>query len=213
VYLPTHFREERAAVLHDFIARHPLATLVTSTQGRLRADHLPMQYIRERSPAGTLQGHVARASTLWRDVADGTEVLAIFSGANAYISPSWYPSKQATGRVVPTWNYAVVHVRGRIRFFDEAERLRVLVESLTAAQERSQSVPWRVDDAPEEYVKAELRAIVGLEIEITEIAGKLKASQNRTAADRAGVRSALQGRGADDLDELLRDADPPATGD
>ena len=206
MYLPAHFREDRLDVLHEFIERHPLGTLVAATSGNLTADHLPMLLARTERAKGTLHGHVARANPLWKSTAAGSEVLVIFGGADAYVSPSWYAEKALTGKVVPTWNYAVAHVRGRIRFFDDATRLHALVSSLTDHHERPQLSPWSVDDAPEPYVQAQLRAIVGFEIEILEIVGKFKASQNRSAADRAGVRDALSvAHGAADLDELLRD--------
>ena len=143
---------------------------------------------------GTLQGHVARANPLWRSVAEGAEVLVVFRGADAYISPSSYPSKRTDGKVVPTWNYSVVHARGTIRFFDDEARLHALVSNLTDRFERDRPEPWAVSDAPADYVRAMLRAIVGFEIEITELVGKFKASQNRSAEDRAGVRGRA-GRG------------------
>jgi transcriptional regulator len=205
MYLPGHFREGRREILHEFIERHPLGTLVTVAQGSLRADHVPMLLVHDPGGHQTLHGHVARANRLWRDVQDGTDVLVIFGGADAYVSPSWYPSKAATGQVVPTWNYAVAHVRGKIRFFEAPDRLHALVASLTERNERTQPVPWSIDDAPEAYVQAQLKAIVGFEIEILELVGKFKSSQNRPAEDRAGVRKGLQRLGAEALDELVRE--------
>ena len=204
MYLPAHFREDRLDVLHEFIERHPLGTLVVATSRDLTADHLPMLLARGEGAKGTLHGHVARANPLWKSTAAGSEVLVIFGGANAYVSPSWYAEKALTGKVVPTWNYAVAHVRGRIEFFDDATRLHALVSSLTDHHERPQPSPWSVDDAPEPYVQAQLRAIVGFEIEILDIVGKFKASQNKSNADRDGVRAALESRHADDVDELVR---------
>jgi transcriptional regulator len=208
MYLPSHFREERLDVLHAFIERHPLGALVAASNDGLTADHLPMLLARDTGARGTLHGHVARANPLWRSLAAGSGVLVLFGGADAYVSPSWYPSKAATGKVVPTWNYAVVHVRGSIRFFEDAARLHALVAALTNHHERTQASPWSVDDAPERYVQAQLRAIVGFEIEIFDIVGKFKASQNRSQEDRAGVRASLQSRNAEDLEELVRS---PAT--
>jgi transcriptional regulator len=205
MYLPLHFQERRLPVLHEFIERHPLATLVTSCDGAPVADHLPMLLAREQSPNGTLRGHVARANPLWRTTAEDAEVLVVFHGADAYVSPSSYPSKRTDGKVVPTWNYSVVHARGRIRFFADAERLHALVTSLTDHFERARPEPWAVADAPEDYVRAMLRAIVGFEIEITDLAGKFKASQNRSAEDRAGVRDELDAASDGELDELVRD--------
>jgi transcriptional regulator len=204
MYLPAHFTERRVDVLHAFIERHPLGTLVCSADGAVQADHLPM-LLRRDAPHGTLIGHVARANPLWRMAGDGAEVLVVFAGADAYVSPSWYPSKKAHGRVVPTWNYAVVHARGRISLFDDEARLHALVSSLTEHFERGQPAPWAVADAPDDYVRAMLRAIVGFEIEIRELVGKFKASQNRPAEDRAGVLAALEAADDRDLTELVRD--------
>jgi len=203
MYLPTHFREDRLEVLHEFIERHPLAALVASANGALGADHLPMRLVRNTGK-GTLTGHLARANALWKSLSPESEVLVIFGGANAYVSPNGYPSKATTGKVVPTWNYAVVHARGRIRFYDDAAALHALVQTLTDHHERTQPRPWSVDDAPDSYVQAQLRAIVGFEIEILDLIGKFKASQNKSGADRAGIRSALANRSEDDLGELVR---------
>ena len=205
MYLPQHFHERRLPVLHDFIERHPLGMLVTYGPGAPVADHVPMLLARDQGPHGTLRGHVARANALWRTTAHGAEVLVVFHGADAYVSPSSYPSKRTDGKVVPTWNYAVVHTRGRIRFFDDEARLHALVSSLTDHFERARSEPWSVADAPADFVRAMLRAIVGFEIEVTDLAGKFKASQNRSAEDRAGVRVALDAAGGGELDELVRD--------
>jgi transcriptional regulator len=209
MYLPPHFRERRTEVLHEFIERHPLGMLVTSVNGAPVADHVPMLLVRDQGANGTLQGHVARANPLWRTTADGAEVLVVFHGADAYVSPSSYPSKHVDGKVVPTWNYAVVHAHGRIRFFEDEARLHALVSKLTDHFERPRSKPWSVADAPEDYVRAMVRAIVGFEIEITDLAGKFKASQNRSAEDRAGVRGGMGAAGVGELDELVRDPDWP----
>ena len=205
MYLPHHFRERRLEVLHAFIERHPLGVLVTAVDGAPVADHVPMLLAREQGPHGTLRGHVARANTLWRTTTDGAEVLVVFHGADAYVSPAWYPSKQTDGKVVPTWNYSVVHARGRIRFFDDEARLHALVSSLTDHFERARPEPWSIADAPADYVRAMLRAIVGFEIEVSDLAGKFKASQNRPAEDRAAVRDALDAAEGNELDELVRD--------
>jgi transcriptional regulator len=208
MYLPRHFREERLDHLHAFIERHPLAALITSTDGRPDANHMPLLLVRQPDRLGTLRGHVARGNPLWRTTAEGSEVLVLFGGADAYVSPSWYATKRATGKVVPTWNYAVVHVRGRIRFFDDPEWLHTLVSSLTDRFEKPRPEPWAVTDAPTDYIQAQLRAIVGLEIEILDITGKFKASQNRPDADRDGVAAGLRETGEAGLDELVRDPEP-----
>ncbi len=207
MYLPQHFSEQRPGLLQDFIERHPLGTLVSVVDEAPVADHVPMLLVRDSGNNGRLQGHVARANPLWRSAANSAQVLVVFHGADAYVSPSSYPSKQTDGKVVPTWNYAVVHVRGTIRFFDDESWLHALVSRLTDRFEQDRLQPWAVSDAPEEYVRAMLRAIVGFEIEITELVGKFKASQNRSAEDRAGVRNSLDAAGAVDPDELVRDPD------
>ena len=163
-----------------------------------------MLLARTEGPRGTLHGHVARGDAIWKSIAAGSEVLVIFGGANAYVSPSWYAEKALTGKVVPTWNYAVTHVRGRIEFYDDATRLHGLVSALTSHHEQQQPSPWSVDDAPTPYVQAQLRAIVGFEIEILGIVGKFKASQNKSDADRAGIRDALESRRVEGLTELVR---------
>ena len=215
MYLPSHFREDRLEVLHEFIERHPLGALVAATSGDLTADHLPMLLARSERAKGTLHGHVARANPLWKSIAAGSDVLVIFGGANAYVSPSWYAEKALTGKVVPTWNYAVAHVRGPIEFYDDAippARTRVLAHGSSRAT--SNRSPWSVDDAPEAYVQAQLRAIVGFEIEIRDIVGKFKASQNKSDADRAGIRDALRSQHVDGLSELVRSptGEPPESG-
>lgn len=207
MYLPQQFSEPRLDVLHAFIERHPLGLLVSVVDETPVADHVPMLLARDAGSNGTLQGHVARANPLWRVAANGAEVLVVFHGADAYISPSSYPSKRTDGKVVPTWNYSVVHARGTIGFFEDEARLHALVSNLTDRFERDRSKPWAVSDAPTDYAHAMLRAIVGFEIEITGLIGKFKASQNRSAADRAGVRGTLGEAGVGGLDELVRDPD------
>jgi transcriptional regulator len=208
MYAPAHYREDEPARLYPFIERHPFATLVTTAGGRPEANHVPVLLDRSRGTLGVLQGHVARANPVWKS--GESDVLAIFHGADAYVSPSAYPAKQVDGRVVPTWNYAVVHARGRIRWFDDPPSLHRLVSALTLRHESSRSAPWAVSDAPVAYVEAMLRGIVGFEVEIVELAGKFKASQNKPATDRAGVRAELTASvDAAQLDELVRDPVPP----
>ncbi len=188
------FREERIDVMHALMRSHRLATLVTVHDGVPEANHLPLLIDPEPSPNGTLHGHVARANPLWRQ-ADGQEVLVIFQGPQAYVTPSWYPSKRETGQVVPTWNYAVVHAHGTLVVHDDREWLRALVTRLTDQQEAGLPQPWRVADAPADYLERMLGAIVGIEIPLARLSGKWKVSQNRTAADRAGVAEGLGSQG------------------
>ena len=199
MYLPTHFAQPDADALHALMRAHPLATLVTLGPQGLDANPVPLMWVDDGTPHGVLRGHVARASPVWREAAPGGEALAIFHGPNAYISPSWYPSKRETGKVVPTWNYAVVHARGALRVIDDAAWLRGLVEALTRTHEARMPQPWAVGDAPEDYVARMLDAIVGIELALTSLQGKWKTSQNQPVANRAGVVEGLRRRdGADD---------------
>lgn len=190
MYQPAHFAQADSAAIRALMAAHPLATLCHQTGGVPTADHLPLLYDADAGPHGILRGHVARANPLWRESA-GQTVLAIFHGPQAYVSPSWYPTKAATGKVVPTWNYAVVHARGVLKAVDDAAWLHGLVDRLTRTHEGPRAQPWQTSDAPADYLEAMLRAIVGIEIEVVAIEAKWKVSQNRTAADRAGVASGL----------------------
>lgn len=191
MYNPEHFRETRTDVLHAFIDAHPLGALVTQRSRGMTADHVPMLRATLDDGTAVLRGHVARANAVHRELAADSPVLVIFSGPQAYITPSWYPSKKEHGRVVPTWNYSVVHVHGRIRFIDEAAWLQELVERLTDRHEAPRAAPWKISDAPASYITRMLEAIVGFEIRIEAIEGKFKQSQNRDARDRAGVAAGL----------------------
>lgn len=189
MYLPAHFAEADAAMLHAAIRRQPLATLVTEADGVPVADAIPLLLDPD---AGVLRGHVARANPLWRAHPPERKVLAIFHGPQAYVSPGWYPAKAEHGKVVPTWNYLVVQALGTLTVHDDADWLRAQVSALTAQQEEGREAAWQVSDAPPDYIDQMLRAIVGLEIRIETLTGKWKASQNRNAADRAGVFFGLQ---------------------
>jgi transcriptional regulator len=212
VYVPKHFSETRMDVLQAFTERHAFATLVAVTREGLTANHLPLTSRLSPDGTGVLRGHIARANSLWREVENGAAVLAIFDGAHSYVSPSWYPSKREHGKVVPTWNYATVHVSGKIRFIEDAGWLRQFVTSLTDVQEEGRADRWHVSDAPSDYIEAMLRAIVGLEIDVTRVVGKFKGSQNRSDADRAGVAAALraEGRSPEEIAEIAPGAEPGA---
>jgi len=190
MYQVAAFREERIDVMHALIRTHPLAVLVTSAGGNLEANHLPLLIDPVPSPQGTLRGHVARANPLWRQLHEN-EALAVFQGPQVYVTPSWYPEKRASGKVVPTWNYAIVHARGPLLVHDDRDWLRDLVSRLTQQQEAGRAQPWEVTDAPADYIERMLGAIVGIEIPISRIEGKWKVSQNRAEADRAGVTNGL----------------------
>ena len=187
MYLPSHFEQHDPEALHALMRDHPLATLVTLTPDGPTADHIPLEY---DAATRTLRGHVARANPLWR-VAAGTPVLAVFCGPQAYVSPSWYPSKAATHKVVPTWNYTVVHAHGVLQAVEAEPWLHDLVSGLTQHHESRRATPWAVSDAPDDYVQPMLRAIVGIQIPVNRLIGKWKISQNRSADDRRGVAQGL----------------------
>jgi len=195
MYLPPHFVEDRVPVLREFIGRHGFATLVSAGPHGLIASHLPMLLDPEPAPYGTLRGHVARANPHWRDPSPDVEALAIFTGAQGYVSPNWYATKRETGKVVPTWNYVAVHAYGPLRFFDDSDRLHALVAALTDKYEAGSPQPWAVGDAPPDFIRTQLKGIVGIEIPITRLDGKWKLSQNRPAADRQGVVRGLRAAG------------------
>ena len=195
MYLPSHFEESRPEVLHAFIRKYPLGLLVTHDASGLQADPIPFMLEPERGPHGTLIAHVARANPLWRESRTDIESMVVFQGPQAYISPAWYATKQETGKVVPTWNYVMVEARGRLRVFDDAAWVHALVTRLTDHHEGARTdaprTPWKVTDAPDDYIASMQRAIVGIEIELTALNGKWKVSQNRSPADRAGVAAGL----------------------
>ena len=196
VYVPAHFAAPDDGSVRDLLRRHGAADLVTSSAVGLLATLLPFVYD-EPSPAhglGRLLGHVARNNDQWREPALG-EALVIVRGPDAYVSPSWYAAKQEHGRVVPTWDYVTVHVHGRLVVHDDAAWVESLVRRLTAKHEAHRAEPWSVDDAPPAYVAGQLRAIVGLEVEISRLEAKYKLSQNRSAADVTGV---VEGLSAED---------------
>jgi len=192
VYIPRSFAESDRNVLHEFIERHPLGALVTaSSEHGLYATHLPLLLDRGRGAFGVLQGHVARANPHHALAASGDSALVIFSGPEAYVTPSWYPAKQEHGKVVPTWNYIAVHATGALRFIDDRDFLMAHLDRLTDRHEASQSHPWAMHDAPLEFLEQLARAVVGVEIEITSLEGKFKLSQNRSDTDVHGVISGL----------------------
>ena len=191
MYLPDHFAESRVDVLRQLIHEHPLAALVTLNAKELNANHIPFELDAEPAPFGTLRGHVARANPVWREYSRDIEALVIFQGAQHYITPSWYPSKQETGKVVPTFNYIVVHAYGALRVIEDREWLRGLVGRLTNRHEAARAIPWQVTDAPGDYIEKMLGAIVGIEIPLTRLIGKWKVSQNQPAANRDGVIEGL----------------------
>ena len=197
MYIPKQFEETDVGVLHQLILTHPLGALVTLTHHGLDANHIPLLVRAEPAPFGTLHGHIARANPLWRDFSRDVEALVIFQGPDTYISPSWYPSKSEHRKVVPTWNYVVVHVHGYMRIIDDPVWMRAHLEELVTACEAGRPVPWKVTDAPAEYIEKMVRAVVGLEIPIQRLIGKWKVSQNRTDRDREGVIEGLGNEGTE----------------
>jgi transcriptional regulator len=204
MYVPPSFAEDRPEVVAEFLAAHPMAQLVTMTGDGLVATPLPMLYEPTSDGLGCLVGHVARANRQWSKAAPEVEALAIFTGANAYISPNWYPSKAEHGKVVPTWNYETVHVRGHFIVHDETEWKRALVTRLTEHHESPFDAPWAITDAPPDYIETMLKAIVGIEVQVTSIQAKRKLSQNRPEADIAGSVAGLTATGGESV--LVADA-------
>ena len=192
MYLPAHFEESRIDVMHQLIRNHALGTLITFGADGLNANHVPFEIDPDPAPFGTLRAHVARANPVWKAFSREVEPLVIFQGAQSYITPSWYQTKKETGKVVPTFNYIVVHAYGSMQVIEDAAWLRKFVGGLTDRFESTQAQPWAVTDAPEDFITMQLRAIVGIEIQLTRLVGKWKTSQNRPAVDQAGVIAGLR---------------------
>jgi transcriptional regulator len=204
MYEPPLHRQEDLAALHALIRAHPLGLLVSHGAGGLIANAIPFLIFPETGKLGTLQAHCARANPQWRDLQSAEEALVVFQGVQHYITPSWYETKRETGKVVPTWDYLIVQARGRPRVIEDAGWLRAQIEALTSKQESPRAKPWAVGDAPEDFVASQIRQIVGIEIEIADIKGKWKASQNRKAEDRAGVVAGLESEDDADAIEMAR---------
>lgn len=198
MYMPKQFEEPRVDVMHELIRARPLATLVTLSSNGLNANHIPLHLSESPAPFGTLQGHVARANPVLSDLDKGMEVLAVFHGPDAYITPSWYATKKETGKVVPTWNYAVVHAYGYVRVVDDASWVRAQLEALTAHNEASFSEPWSVSDAPHDFAEKLIGNIVGFEMIISRLSGKWKVSQNQPQQNQASVVEGLKASGLQD---------------
>jgi transcriptional regulator len=215
MYLPKHFEETRVPLLHGLIRTYPLGALVMPGPDGLDANHIPFEIDPEPGPFGTLRGHIARANPLWREHSANAAALVIFQGPDTYVSPSWYATKTDTGKVVPTWNYAVVHAHGAVRFIDDRTWLRGFVEKLTNRHESPRREPWSITDAPPDYIESQLGAIIGLEIPIARLVGKWKVSQNRPAADREGAAEGLSregGAAGDAMARLIREASRDRSG-
>ena len=197
MYQPAHFREDRLDVQHQFIENNPLGHLVSSGATGLIANPLPFFLMPAASPLGTLRGHLARANPQWQELDSRQEALVIFQGVNCYITPSWYETKQQTGKVVPTWNYVAVHVYGKPRVIEDPDWIAAQVTELTRRQEAARTEPWAVSDAPKRFIDAQIKAIVGIEIPIDRIEGKWKVSQNRPEPDQKRVIEELRSADTD----------------
>jgi transcriptional regulator len=205
MYLPAHFDETRKEELQRVIAEHPLGILVAQGPQGLDANHFPFELEADAGNAGRLLAHVARANPVWKDIPDGSDVLVIFRGASAYVSPNWYPSKHEQHRQVPTWNYRVVHVHGKLRIRDDEKFVRGVVARLTRAHEAraGDPRPWKMSDSSKEYIDQMLAMIVGIEIEISRMCGKWKLSQNKEERDRAGAAAELRKRGETEIADAM----------
>lgn len=207
MYQPPHFREERLEIQHALIRAHPLGLLISPGEDGLLANPVPFLLDAAAAPKGVLRAHLARANRQWQALAAGQPALVVFQGVDTYITPSWYETKKETGKVVPTWNYAIVQVRGPVRVVEDREWLRRQITALTAEHESSRSEPWAVTDAPEDFVEAQLKGIIGIEMTIETIEGKWKVSQNRPLADRIGVTAGLAAEAdprAAEMERLVR---------
>lgn len=207
MYLPTAFAEPRTEELHRIVRENALGMLVTHTTSGLEAQHLPFLLDAER---GLLLAHVARANPVWREVADGAPVLVVFRGAQGYVSPNWYPGKHETHRRVPTWNYEAVHAHGSLHAHDDEKFVRGVVARLTRQHEAAQPQPWKMSDAPADYLAETMRHIVGIEVRLTRLEGKRKLSQNHEARDRDGAIQGLAASGNAGLAQAMREASPDA---
>jgi transcriptional regulator len=204
MYLPAHFAEPRQDELHRLIQTHPLGTLVSHGADGLDANHLPFLLDAQAGEAGTLLAHVARANPLWQTLTDGAPVLVVFHGPQGYISPSWYPGKQDAHRRVPTWNYEVVHAHGTLHVHEDEKFLRRVLALLTRSHEAAEPQPWKMGDAPADYLAEQLQRIVGIEVRITRLVGKRKLNQHHELRDRAGAIQALEARGQSALAEAMQ---------
>jgi transcriptional regulator len=195
MYQPQAHEETDLAVLHSLVRAHALGAWVTQGPDGLIANHIPFLLDASDGPRGCLRAHCARANPVWREMSTQQPSVILFQGPETYITPSWYPSKHQHGKAVPTWNYAVVHVHGVPRAIDEEPWLRAHLERLTDLHEAAQAVPWKMGDAPEDYLRKMIGAVVGIEVPIDRIEGKWKVSQNRPVPDRLGVVAGLMSRG------------------
>jgi transcriptional regulator len=212
MYLPSQFAEPRIEELHRIVRENSLGMMVRNTRAGMEADHLPFLLDADQGQHGTLIAHVARANPVWREIEEGAKVLVVFRGVQGYIAPNWYPGKQDTHRYVPTWNYEVVHAHGTIHVRDDERFVRGVVARLTRQHEADQPLPWKMSDAPADYLAAQLSIIVGIEIRLDRLDGKRKLNQHHRQIDREGAIQGLEARGNHGLAQAMRDAVKPAAG-
>jgi transcriptional regulator len=207
MYLPPHFAEQRLEALHRLLKENPLGMLVRPTATGFEAEHLPFFLETAEEGPGTLLAHVARANPVWQEMRSGDAVLVVFRGVQGYVSPNWYPGKHETHRRVPTWNYEIVHAHGTLHVHDDERFVRGVVARLTRQHEARQPKPWKMGDAPADYMAEQIGRIVGLEVRITRLEGKRKLNQNHLPADREGAIQGLEAAGQTGLAQAMRDAD------
>lgn len=206
MYTPAHFSVDDPARIHRIVHTHPLGMLVTATADGFDANHIPFEFDPARGPLGTLTGHVARANPVWRQCPTGSVVMVVFRGSEGYISPNWYPTKHETHRLVPTWNYEVVHAHGRLTVRDDERFVRGVVARLTRRHEADEPIPWKMGDSPADHIDSLVASIVGIEIEVTRFEAKSKLSQNREPRDRRGAVDELRRRERDPLADAMAKA-------
>ena len=205
MYLPTHFKHDQLDDLVELIQQYPLATVVmTAADGTLEVNHLPLEYEMQQGGFGVLRGHIAKANPMFEILNQSAQVYVIFQAEDAYISPNWYEGKQEHHRVVPTWNYRVVHVKGEILKLDDDKYLRGVLARLTRMHEANQPMPWKMGDAPNDFIAEQLEKIVAIEIDIQSMIGKFKVSQNRSAVDVMNVAKALKRSNAEMAESIKK---------
>lgn len=203
MYLPPHFEERRLELLHDLMKKHPFGCVVTYSNGELDANHLPFEIVSDKGDFGKLLAHISRQNPLAEVLKNDADVLVIFRIDDVYISPNWYVGKFEHHKVVPTWNYVVIHAKGKARIIEDEKVLRGILARLTREHESNQNVPWKMTDAPSEFISERIKHIVGIQIEITDLVGKFKLSQNRNKNDISSVATALASKGKSDLSNLM----------
>lgn len=203
MYLPSHFEERRLELLHDLMKKHPFGCVVTYSNGELDANHLPFEIAFDKGDFGKLLAHISRQNPLAEVLKNNADVLVIFRIDDVYISPNWYVGKFEHHKVVPTWNYVVIHAKGKARIIEDEKVLRGILARLTREHESNQDVPWKMTDAPSDFISERMKHIVGIQIEITDLVGKFKLSQNRNKNDISSVATALASKGKSDLSNLM----------